>query len=69
MGLAVSGGTASVTPPAAISIDVLPCGGTPLATTTCTGTACNASATQGGVQYSVNAGTPAGRDARSRSSR
>ena len=26
-----------VTPPAAISIDVLPCGGTPIATTTCTG--------------------------------
>ncbi len=37
MALAVTGGTATVTPPAAISIDVLPCGGTPLATTTCTG--------------------------------
>ena len=58
LGLAVSGGTASVTPPAAISIDVLPCGGTPLATTTCTGTACNTSATDGGVQYTVNAGSP-----------
>ncbi len=58
MALTVSGGTAAVTPPASISIDVLPCGGTPLATTTCTGAACNASATQGGVQYTVNAGTP-----------
>ena len=58
LGLAVSGGTASVTPPAAISIDVLPCGGTPLATTTCTGAACNTSATDGGVQYTVNAGSP-----------
>jgi hypothetical protein len=59
MALAVAGGSASVTPPAAISIDVLPCGGTPLATTTCTGSACSASGTQGGVQYSVNAGAPA----------
>ena len=58
LGLAVSGGTASVTPPAAISIDVLPCGGTPLATTTCTGTACNTSATEGEMRYTVNAGSP-----------
>ena len=56
--LTVSGGTATITPPAATSVDVLPCGGTPLASTTCTGAACNTSATQGGVQYAVNAGTP-----------
>lgn len=58
MSLAVSGGTATVTPPAALSIDVLACGSTPLATTTCTGSACSASGSQGGVQYSANAGAP-----------
>ena len=58
LSLAVAGGTATVTPPAALSINVLPCGGTPIATTTCTGAACSASGSQGGVQYSVNAGTP-----------
>ena len=56
--LAVSGGTATVTPPASISIDVLPCGATPIAATTCTGAACSVSGTQGGVQYTANAGTP-----------
>lgn len=59
LSLAVAGGTATVTPPASISIDVLPCGATPLASTTCTGAACTVSASQGGVQYTVNAGTPA----------
>jgi hypothetical protein len=58
LSLAVAGGTATVTPPASISIDVIPCGSTPLATTTCTGASCTASASQGGVQYTVNAGTP-----------
>ena len=58
MGLAVAGGTATVTPPASISIDVLPCGGTLLASTTCTGTSCSASGSQGGTQYAVNAGSP-----------
>jgi hypothetical protein len=58
LSLAVAGGTATVTPPASISIDVLPCGATPLASTTCTGAACTVSASQGGVQYTVNAGTP-----------
>jgi hypothetical protein len=59
MGLAVTGGTATVTPPASISIDVLPCGATPIATTTCTGsTTCTATGSQGGTQYTVNAGTP-----------
>lgn len=61
MGLAVSGGTATVTPPASVSIDVLPCGATPIAATTCTGAACTVSGSQGGTQYTVNAGTaPAG---------
>ena len=58
MSLAVSGGTATVTPPASISIDVLPCGATPIASTTCTGAACSVSGTQGGVQYTANAGAP-----------
>ena len=58
LSLAVSGGTATVTPPTAISIDVLPCGATPIASTTCTGAACSVSGTQGGVQYTANAGTP-----------
>jgi Mg-chelatase subunit ChlD len=58
LSLAVAGGTATVTPPASISIDVIPCGSTPLATTTCTGASCTTNASQGGVQYSVNAGTP-----------
>jgi hypothetical protein len=58
LSLAVSGGTATVTPPAAISIDVLPCGATPIASTTCTGAACSVSGSQGGVQYTANAGTP-----------
>jgi hypothetical protein len=59
MGIAVTGGSATVTPPASISIDVLPCGATPIATTTCTGSACSVSGTQGGTQYALNAGTPA----------
>ena len=59
MSLAVAGGTATVTPPAAISIDVLPCGATPISTTTCTGAACSTSGTTpSGVQYSLSAGTP-----------
>jgi von Willebrand factor type A domain len=59
LSLAVSGGTATVTPPAALSIDVLPCGATPIATTTCTGASCTAAGTApGGVQYTVNAGSP-----------
>jgi hypothetical protein len=58
MALAVTGGTATVTPPASISIDVLPCGATPIAATTCTGSACTVSGSQGGTQYTVNAGTP-----------
>ena len=41
-------------------INVLPCGGAPLDQETCMGAACTASATQGGVQFSVNAGTPSG---------
>jgi von Willebrand factor type A domain len=56
--LAVAGGTATVTPPASISIDVLPCGATPIAATTCTGAACSVSGTQGGVQYSASIGSP-----------
>jgi len=59
MTLAVAGGSATVTPPASISIDVIPCGATPLAATTCTGATCTASGSQAGVQYAVNAGTPA----------
>ena len=55
----VTDGTATVTPPAAITINVLPCGGSLLDTTTCTGSSCSVAGTQGGVQYSVNAGTPA----------
>ncbi len=58
MGLAVTGGTATVTPPASISIDILPCGATPIAATTCTGAACSVSGTQGGTQYAVNVGAP-----------
>jgi hypothetical protein len=58
MSLAVAGGTATVTPPASISIDVLPCGATPIAATTCTGAACSVSGSQGGVQYALNAGAP-----------
>jgi von Willebrand factor type A domain len=58
MTLAVTGGTATVTPPASISIDVLPCGATPIAATTCTGSACTVSGSQDGTQYTVNAGTP-----------
>lgn len=58
MSLAVAGGTATVTPPASISIDVLPCGATPIAATTCTGGSCSVSGSQGGVQYALNAGTP-----------
>jgi Mg-chelatase subunit ChlD len=58
MSLAVAGGSAAVTPPASISIDVLPCGGTLVASTTCTGTSCSASGTSGGTQYAVNAGSP-----------
>lgn len=52
------GGTATITPPAAISIDVLPCGATPIAATTCSGASCSVSGTQGGIQYSASAGTP-----------
>jgi von Willebrand factor type A domain-containing protein len=59
LGLVVAGGgSATVTPPASISIDVLPCGGTLVASTTCTGTACSASGSSGGTQYAVNAGSP-----------
>jgi hypothetical protein len=57
LGLTVTGGTATVTPPAAISVDVLPCGGSLIAATTCTGAACSTSGAQGGTQYTVNAGT------------
>ncbi|HEY1480636.1 MAG TPA: VWA domain-containing protein [Gaiellales bacterium] len=56
--LAVAGGSATVTPPAAISIDVLPCGASPIAATTCTGASCSVSGSQGGVQYTANAGSP-----------
>jgi hypothetical protein len=56
--LVVAGGSATVTPPAAISIDVLPCGAAPIAATTCTGSSCSVSGTQGGVQYTANAGSP-----------
>lgn len=56
--LSVTGGTATVTPPGSISIDVLPCGGTLLNTTTCTGAQCTSTGTQGGIQYTLNAGTP-----------
>ncbi|MDX6572089.1 MAG: hypothetical protein QOC86_1245, partial [Gaiellales bacterium] len=52
------GGTANVTPPATISVDVLPCGATPIASTTCTGASCSVSGTQGGTQYSASAGNP-----------
>jgi hypothetical protein len=55
--LAVSGGTGTVTSPS-LSIDVLPCGATPIAATTCTGAACSVSGTQGGVQYTASAGNP-----------
>jgi hypothetical protein len=58
MSLAVTGGTAMVTPPASISIDILPCGATPIAATTCTGAACSVSGSQGGVAYSASAGNP-----------
>ena len=43
-----------------MSLNVLPCGGAPLDQETCMGAACTASAVQGGVQFSVNAGTPSG---------
>jgi hypothetical protein len=56
--LTVAGGTGTVTPPASISIDVLPCGATPIAATTCSGTACSVSGSQGGVQYTANVGSP-----------
>jgi hypothetical protein len=56
--LTVAGGTGTVTPPASISIDVLPCGATPIAATTCSGTACSVSGSQGGVQYTANIGSP-----------
>lgn len=56
--LAVTGGTATVTPPAAASITVLPCGATPIASTTCTGSSCTTSGTQGGTAYTVDAGAP-----------
>jgi hypothetical protein len=56
--LSVTGGSGTVTPPAATTIDVLPCGGTDSATTTCTGSNCSASTTQSGVNYNVNAGSP-----------
>ena len=54
----VTGGTATVTPPAAITTDVLPCGGSLLASTTCTGASCSAGGTQGGLQYTANVGAP-----------
>jgi hypothetical protein len=62
MGLSVAGGgTATVTPPAALSINVLPCGATPIASTTCTGAACTVSGSRDGAQYTLNAGAaPAG---------
>jgi len=56
--LVVAGGTATVTPPASLSIDVLPCGGSLIQETTCTGAACTASGSSGGTQYTLNAGTP-----------
>jgi von Willebrand factor type A domain len=59
LGLVVTGGTAAVTPPASISIGVLPCGGTLLSSTTCTGAQCTATGSQGGQQFSVDAGEPA----------
>jgi hypothetical protein len=58
LSLSVTGGSANVTPPATLSIDVLPCGATPIAATTCTGAACSVSGTQGGVTYSASAGNP-----------
>ena len=58
LGLVVAGGTGTVTGPPSFSVDVLPCGGTPIAATTCTGAACSASGTQGGTAYTLTAGTP-----------
>jgi hypothetical protein len=57
-GLTVTGGTPTVTPPAASTINVLPCGATPVSTTTCTGSACSASATVNGTQYNLAVGAP-----------
>ena len=59
MSLAVAGGTAVVTPPAAISTTVLPCGGSLVAATTCTGSSCSATGTANGQQVTVNAGAAA----------
>ena len=58
----VTGGTATITPPAAITTNVLPCGGSLLDATTCTGARVLGGGTQGGLQYSVNAGAPVGND-------
>jgi hypothetical protein len=59
--LAVSGGSGTVTPPGVLSIDILPCGATPIAAKTCTGAACTISGSQGGTQYTADAGaSPAG---------
>jgi len=55
---ALTGGMGTVTPPAAATIDVVPCGGQLLDKETCSGSSCSASGTQGGVQFTVNAGTP-----------
>jgi hypothetical protein len=59
MSLAVAGGTATVSGPASISTTVLPCGGSLVAATTCTGSSCTASGTTGGQQVTVNAGNAA----------
>ncbi len=58
MSLAVTGGTATVTPPASLSINVLPCGNTLVAATTCTGGACSTSGTTGGQPFTLNTGAP-----------
>lgn len=56
----VTGGTATISPPnGALSLDVLPCGAELLDQETCVGTTCTVSGSQNGVQYTVNAGTPA----------
>ncbi len=55
----VDGNPVPITPPA-LAIDVLPCGGTPVAPPTqCTGSPCTASGTaQDGTKYTLDAGSP-----------
>ena len=53
------GGVPQPAPPnGTVKVDVLPCGGTPLAAVSCEGGACNASGSQGGTNFTVNAGAP-----------